>query len=103
VANLRGGAPADPDVEALVAELAASASDDFTRHWEARPVERTITGTVRIAHPEVGLLTVQCETLQLSDRDDQRLVVYLPDDEETARAFDRLSGRHPGALHAVGG
>lgn len=103
VANLRSGAPGDPEVEALAAELAVEAGDEFTRRWEARPVERKTTGTKRIDHPEVGLLTIEFETLQLADRDDQRLVVYLPGDESTAAAFDQLSGRRPGALHVVGG
>jgi transcriptional regulator with XRE-family HTH domain len=102
VANLRSVAPGDPEVDALVAELTDQAGDDFTRRWEARPVEQKASGTKRIAHPQVGELTVGFETMQLSDRDDQRLVVYLPADEATAVAFDRLSGRHPGALHAVG-
>jgi hypothetical protein len=50
----------------------------------------------------VGKLTVGIETMQLSDRDGQRLVFYLPADEPTAVAFDSLAGRRPGSLHAVG-
>jgi hypothetical protein len=103
VATLRGGPPGDPEVDAFVAELAEGVGDEFTRRWDARPVERTTTGAQRIVHPEVGALSIQLETMQLSDRDDQRLIVYLPGDEATAAAFDRLSGRRPGALHAVGG
>lgn len=103
VANLRSVAPGAPEVDALVAELTDQAGDEFTRRWEARPVERKTSGTKRIVHPQVGELTVEFETMQLADRDDQRLVVYLPADEATAVAFDKLSGRRPGALHAVGG
>ena len=103
VANLRAGVPNDPEVDALVAELAETSGDEFTRRWDARPVERKTTGATRILHPEVGALSVEFETMQLADRDDQRLVVYLPGDEATAAAFDELSGRRPGALHAVGG
>jgi transcriptional regulator with XRE-family HTH domain len=103
VANLRAGAPGDPEIDELVAELAGSAGDEFTRRWDARPVERKTTGTKRILHPDVGPLTIEFETMQLADRDDQRLVVYLPGDDATAAAFDELSGRRPGALHAVGG
>jgi transcriptional regulator with XRE-family HTH domain len=103
VANLRSIPPGDPEVDALVAELAEAAGDEFTRRWDARPVERKTSGTKRLLHPEVGALTVEFETMQLADRDDQRLVVYLPADEATAAAIDQLSGRRPGALHAVGG
>jgi transcriptional regulator with XRE-family HTH domain len=104
VANLRSaGMAGDPEVDALVAELAEAAGDEFTRRWEARPVERKTSGTKRIVHPEVGELRIEFETMQLADRDNQRLVVYLPGDEATAAAFDQLSGRRPGALHAVGG
>jgi transcriptional regulator with XRE-family HTH domain len=103
VANLRCVRGSDPEVEALVAELGDAAGDEFTRRWDAHPVERKTSGTKRITHPEVGELTVAFETMQLADRDDQRLVVYLPADDATAAAFDALSGRRPGALHAVGG
>jgi len=104
VANLRGiSAAGDPEVAALVEELTAAAGDEFARRWDARPVERKTTGTKRIVHPDVGELSIEFETMQLSDRDGQRLVVYLPGDEATAVAFDQLSGRRPGALHAVGG
>lgn len=103
VATLRSVPPGDPEVDALVAELADRAGDEFTRRWDARPVERTASGSTRILHPAVGELTVGFETMVLADRDDQRLVVHLPADETTAAAFDTLSGRRPGALHAVGG
>ena len=103
VANLRGIAAAgDPEVAELAEELTAVAGDEFTRRWDARPVERKAAGTMRIIHPEVGELAIDFETMQLTDRDDQRLVVHLPGDDATARAFDELAGRRPGALHAVG-
>lgn len=103
VANLRAGAPRDPDVIALVDELASEAGDEFTRRWDALPVEQKGAGAKRILHPDVGELSVDFETLRLADRDGQRLVVYLPGDDATTVAFDELSGRRPGALHAVGG
>jgi transcriptional regulator with XRE-family HTH domain len=103
VANLRASCTGVPDIDALVADLSDAGGDEFTRRWDARPVERKTAGTKRIVHPEVGALTIEFETLQLADRDDQRLVVYLPGDDATAVAFDQLSGRRPGALHAVSG
>jgi hypothetical protein len=65
-------------------------------------VVRKRTGVKRLLHPEVGELRVAYETLQLPDADDQRLVVYLSADDATGAALDRLTGRHPGGLRAVG-
>ncbi|HET6949136.1 MAG TPA: helix-turn-helix domain-containing protein [Acidimicrobiales bacterium] len=102
VANLRAAVRPDvPRDHDLVTHLAAAGGADFTDRWAARPVVRKRTGTKRVAHPEVGELRLAFETLQLADADDQRLVVYLPGDEATAAALDRLAGRHPGALRAV--
>lgn len=104
VANLRDALRADdPHAMALVEELTAAGGADFTDRWAARPVLHKRTGVKRIVHPAVGELRVAFETLQLPDADDQRLVVYLPADHATSSAFDRLTGRRPGALHAVSG
>jgi hypothetical protein len=39
----------------------------------------------------VGELRLSYEVLELPDPDEQRLVVYLPADEATAAALDRLT------------
>lgn len=102
VGNLREALRADdPEGAALAADLAAVGGEAFTSRWAARPVLRKRTGIKHLVHPEVGELRVAFETLQLPDADDQRLVVYLPADEATATALDRLTGRQPGALRAV--
>ena len=93
----------DPEGNDLVAALTTAGGGDFTDRWEARPVVGRRTGTRRLVHPEVGELRLAFETMQLPDPDDQRLVVYLPADDATATALDRLSGRRPGALRAVSG
>jgi len=92
----------DAEGQALIAYLSEVAGTGFTDRWATRPVGRKRTGTKLIAHPEVGDVRVAFETLQLPDPDDQRLVVYLPGDVESARALDALAGRHPGNLRAVG-
>ena len=74
----------------------------FNERWTSRPVSHKRSGTTRLVHPEVGELRLAFETMQLPDPDDQRLVVYLPGDAESARALDTLAGRHPGNLRAVG-
>jgi transcriptional regulator with XRE-family HTH domain len=74
----------------------------FTDRWSGRLSVRRRTGISRIVHPEVGELRVAFETLQLPDADDQHLIVYLPADEATEAALDRMCGRRPGGLRAVG-
>lgn len=66
--------PRDPEVAGLVDEL-REASPDFVRLWERHDVQaaRTLTKTFR--HPAVGEVTVDCDVLTLTDRD-QHLVLY---------------------------
>jgi transcriptional regulator with XRE-family HTH domain len=103
VANLRAAFPVDDHaVSALVDELADLAGDGFLGRWARRSVNRKRTGTKRIVHPAVGELRLAYETMTLSDEAPQRLVVYFGADDQTAGRLDRLAGRHPGGLHAVG-
>jgi transcriptional regulator with XRE-family HTH domain len=97
-AELRG--PND-DTRALADHLARVAGADFTERWDRRPVGRSQTGVKAFAHPDVGVLRMAFETLELSDPDRQRLVVYVPADSATAAGLDRLAGRRPGALRSV--
>ena len=90
----------DPYAGALLDELGASGAE-FTDRWIAQPEARRSSGTKLVAHPDVGELRVSLETMRLSDDDGQRLVLYLPADEVTSRAFDQLAGRYPGALRSV--
>ncbi|MFE6449141.1 helix-turn-helix transcriptional regulator [Nocardiopsis dassonvillei] len=66
--------PRDPEVAGLVDEL-REASPDFVRLWERHDVQaaRTLTKTFR--HPALGEVTVDCDALTLTDRD-QHLVLY---------------------------
>jgi hypothetical protein len=41
--------------------------------------------------------------MQLTDTDEQRIVVVLPADDSSSGALDRMEGRHPGALRSVSG
>ncbi len=101
VANLRTSTwSEDPAIGTLFDELTDSGSE-FTDRWDARQVNRKDSGSKRLVHPDVGDLRVAFETMQLSDADDQRLVVYLPADDATAAALDHLAGRYPGALRSV--
>lgn len=95
--------PSDDEWAALLADLEGGSGPAFTDRWDARLVARKRTGVKRIVHPEVGEVRVAFETLDLPDDDEQRLVVYLPADDEAAAALDILNGRRPGGLHAVSG
>jgi transcriptional regulator with XRE-family HTH domain len=97
-AELRGP---DDDARALAHRLARVAGTDFTDRWDRRPAGRNWTGVKAFAHPDVGVLRLAFETLELSDPDRQRLVIYLPADAATSAGLDRLAGRQPGALRSV--
>ncbi|MFW6695694.1 helix-turn-helix transcriptional regulator [Streptomyces sp. MAR4 CNX-425] len=66
--------PADPAVRGLVGEL-RDGSAEFARLWERHDVQARPTLTKTIRHPAVGELTVDCDELTLTDRD-QHLVLY---------------------------
>jgi transcriptional regulator with XRE-family HTH domain len=66
--------PTDPAVSGLVDEL-RDASPDFARLWERHDVQAAPMLTKTFHHPTVGEVTVDCDTLTLTDRD-QYLVLY---------------------------
>lgn len=92
-------APGD-DARTFADHLRAEAG--FEERWEACAVAPLRTGIQAIDHPDVGVLRLAFEVLDLPDADRQRLVAYLPADEATATGLDRLAGRSPGRLRAVG-
>ncbi|MET7476738.1 helix-turn-helix transcriptional regulator [Streptomyces sp. NPDC005648] len=79
--------PADPAVTGLVSEL-RDTDPDFARLWERHDVQAAPMLTKTFRHPTVGEVTVDCDTLALTDRD-QYLVLYTappgsPDAESLA-------------------
>lgn len=77
VGRLRAAAaryPDDPEMTALIAELRAG-SEEFARLWASHEVggARTLCKTFR--HPLVGPVTVNCDVLDITDRD-QQVVIY---------------------------
>ncbi|GGS72201.1 helix-turn-helix domain-containing protein [Streptomyces violaceus] len=102
VARLRHGAPLrDPYVAELADELTVTAGADFADRFADLAVVPRRTGSQHIEHPEAGSLRLLHETLVLPD-EGQRVIIHLPADDATAAALDRLNGRRPGALRAVG-
>lgn len=100
VAGLRSTWGEDDEVRQLTGRLGDAAGPEFTDRWAATGLAAG-AGTQLLAHPEVGVLRLGFETLELPDRDRQRLVVLLPADAATAAGLDRLNGRTPGGLRQL--
>ncbi|MEU6375661.1 helix-turn-helix transcriptional regulator [Streptomyces sp. NPDC046909] len=66
--------PADPEVTGLVDEL-RDCAPEFARLWERHDVQAAPMLTKTFRHPVVGEITVACDKLTLTDRD-QHLVLY---------------------------
>ncbi|MEV4876628.1 helix-turn-helix transcriptional regulator [Streptomyces cyaneofuscatus] len=90
--------PSAASFEWFTAELAPTAGPEFTGRLNRHVVPRREPW--RLRHPSGCELELIRETLELPE-DAQQLVVFLPADEATARAVDRLGGRSPGRLRAV--
>jgi transcriptional regulator with XRE-family HTH domain len=77
VAQLRDAAaryPDDPGMHRLVARL-RSHSDEFAHLWDRRPVGTRREDRKRVAHPELGVLELDCDALHVPG-EDQTLIVY---------------------------
>jgi transcriptional regulator with XRE-family HTH domain len=82
--------PADPAVSGLVEEL-RDGSPDFARLWERHDVQAPTALTKTFRHPLVGEITVDCDSLALTDRD-QHLVLYsAPPGSRDAEALALLN------------
>jgi transcriptional regulator with XRE-family HTH domain len=66
--------PSDPAVAGLVGEL-RDGSREFARLWERHDVHAAPVLSKTFRHPAVGEITVDCDSLMLTDRD-QHLVLY---------------------------
>ncbi|CAM5318730.1 helix-turn-helix transcriptional regulator [Streptomyces aurantiogriseus] len=66
--------PDDPEVNELVGDL-LSGSKEFTRLWASHDVCAEPTLCKTFQHPLVGPVTVNCDVLDVTDRD-QQVVIY---------------------------
>ena len=66
--------PSDPAVTGLVEEL-CDGRPEFARLWARHDVQAAPMLTKTFRHPTVGEITVDCDSLMLTDRD-QHLVLY---------------------------
>ncbi|WP_410663736.1 helix-turn-helix transcriptional regulator [Amycolatopsis sp. lyj-84] len=80
VRNLRATAaryPDDPEITGLISEL-LEGSEEFARLWAAHDVSAAPTLCKTFQHPAVGPVSVNCDVLDISDRD-QQVVIYTAD------------------------
>ncbi|WEH39516.1 helix-turn-helix transcriptional regulator [Streptomyces sp. NBC_01218] len=82
--------PADPDVTGLVDEL-RSGSPDFARLWERHDVQVAPTLRKTFHHPVVGEVTVNCDSLALSDCDQHVVLYSAPPGSSDAEALALLN------------
>ncbi|WP_395307895.1 helix-turn-helix transcriptional regulator [Mycobacterium sp. AMU20-3851] len=66
--------PDDPEVTDLVEEL-VSGSEEFRVLWESHDIVDRVTLCKTFAHPVVGTVSVNCDVLDIADRD-QQVVIY---------------------------
>jgi transcriptional regulator with XRE-family HTH domain len=93
--------PADPAVTGLIEEL-RDGSPAFARLWERHDVQAAPTLTKTFRHPVVGEVTVDCDSLALTDRD-QRLVLYsAPSGSRSAEALALLNVLGTESINASG-
>lgn len=97
---LGGVCPSGAEPDSVAAEIGLASPYLLAQHWERRVVAPAPGVTHRIRHP-VGELRFLREQMQLDEIQDQRLIVFLPADENTSLLLDDLNGRRPGALRAV--
>jgi hypothetical protein len=80
---------------------------EFASCWSAHAVAEKRRGEKRLLHPDAGQLRLAFEVLLLPDDGDQRLITWMPADDQTAQALvdltsggSRAAGR--GRLRVVG-
>jgi transcriptional regulator with XRE-family HTH domain len=80
----------DPRIVQLVGELSL-ASEPFRRLWARHDVTALAGGSMRLRHPQVGMLELRREKLPISDSGGQILAIYHAEPgSEAARSLDSL-------------
>lgn len=91
--------PHDPEVARLIDDL-NTGSAEFARLWDRHDVEPAPMLTKTFTHPAVGPITVDCDSMTLTDRD-QHLVLYTaPAGSRSAEALALLNVLGPEAASA---
>jgi transcriptional regulator with XRE-family HTH domain len=92
--------PSDPVLASLVDEL-RSQSPDFARLWELHDVQSAPMLTKTFRHPVAGDITVDCDSLTLTDRDQHLILYSAPPGSRDAEALALLSVWGTGNINAA--
>lgn len=79
----------DPAVIELIDELSLHSSE-FRQLWRKHDVREKTSGVKAFHHPDVGLLQLRYEPLCAGEESDQRLVIYIPEDPDSAAKLEQL-------------
>ncbi len=82
--------PTDPEVTVLVQEL-LDGSAEFAHIWAAHDITARPTPCKTFAHPLVGPVSVNCDVLDIADRDQQLLIYTAPPGTPSEEALRLLS------------
>jgi transcriptional regulator with XRE-family HTH domain len=93
--------PADPVVTGLIDELRAG-SPEFARLWARHDVQAAPMLTKTFRHPAVGEITVDCDSLTLTDRDQDLVLYTAPAGSRDAEALALLNVLGAAAVNASG-
>jgi len=77
----------EPSFVTLVEDL--HATTEFAARWDAHIVAEPQPGTVRLAHPDAGVLRIGVELLAVTGAD-QTIITWLPHDDTTEAAMRTL-------------
>lgn len=91
----RGGR--DPEVEELVAHLLQE-SEEFVHLWVQHEVASRAGEIKRFIHPQIGILTLTCDTLTAENETQQLVVFTAPPGSVDAARLGRLAALCPQKL-----
>lgn len=80
----------DPHWKSMVDRLLAC-SDEFRNIWERYEIRAIENQVKRFFHPEVGALTLRQNNWFSAPRNGERLLVYIPEDENSAAALSQIT------------
>ncbi|WP_455864442.1 helix-turn-helix transcriptional regulator [Pantoea agglomerans] len=80
----------DPHWKSMVDRLLAC-SDEFRNIWERYEIRAIENQVKRFFHPKVGALTLRQNNWFSAPRNGERLLVYIPEDENSAAALSQIT------------
>jgi transcriptional regulator with XRE-family HTH domain len=94
--------PSDPAVTGLVEEL-REGSAEFAGLWDRHDVQAAPMLTKSFRHPSVGEITVDCDSLALTERDQHLILYTAPPGSRDAEALALLNVLGPESINTRSG